>query len=137
MQISQTFGKNLLVQSHQFAGEKILTGKTLSPGTLFTIKIHGMNLLELMFPFIDTLHRLQFFLTEKIFQLSKILTGKTLSPGTLLTIKIHGMNLLELMFPFIDTLHRLQFFLTEKILFQAQLHNYSFSYTDTVTAVKK
>ena len=86
MQISQTFGKNLLVQSHQFAGEKILTGKTLSPGTLLTIKIHGMNLLELMFPFIDTLYHLQFFLTEKI-------------------------------------------------LFQAQLYNYSFSCTDTVTVV--
>ena len=34
MQISQTFGKNLLVQSHQIASEKILTDKTLSPGTL-------------------------------------------------------------------------------------------------------
>ena len=88
MQTSQTFGKNLPVQSHQFASEKILTGKTLSPGTLLTIKIHGMNLLELMFSFIDTLHRLQFFLTEKI-------------------------------------------------LFQAQLYNYSFSYTDTATVVKK
>ena len=29
MQISQTFGKNLLVRSHQFAIGKILTDKTL------------------------------------------------------------------------------------------------------------
>ena len=34
MQISQTFGKNLPMQSHQFASEKILTEETLSPGTL-------------------------------------------------------------------------------------------------------
>ena len=34
MQISQTFGKNLLVQSHQIASEKNSSDKTLSPGTL-------------------------------------------------------------------------------------------------------
>ena len=53
MQISQTFGKNLLVQSHQIASEKNSSDKTLSPGTLtityfLNIKIHGMNLLELI-----------------------------------------------------------------------------------------
>ena len=38
MQISQTFGKNLLVQSHlQFASEKILTDKTLSPSVNFVL----------------------------------------------------------------------------------------------------
>ena len=46
MQISQTFGKNLLVQSHQFASEKNLTSKTLSPGTLLTIKIHRIYTLH-------------------------------------------------------------------------------------------
>ena len=60
MQISQTFWKNLLVQSHQIASEKTLTDKTLSPGTLSLNSYYKNTWDESfgidMFPFIDTLH---------------------------------------------------------------------------------